>query len=127
MTVTDSLIMFLRTMIDEVIPEGGTDKDTRFTNDFLTQVLTEASSLEEAAAILWEIKAARAFSERGGIEETRAGDESIKYVSLAEYRDHCEKMANHYRQKTSGYGSRLFGLEAPEVGGLKEVVEEDAY
>jgi len=121
MIVTDAIVTLLRTMIDEVIPEGGTDKDTRFTNDFLTQVLTEASSLEEAAALLWEMKAARAFSERGGIEETKAGDESIKYVSLAEYRDHCERMADHYWKKAGKYGSKLFSIEPPEVGGLKEV------
>jgi hypothetical protein len=118
MTVTIVTITLLRTMIDEVIPEGGTDKDTRFSDDFLMQILSEASSIEEAAAMLWEIKAARAFSERGGIEETRAGDESIKYVSLAEYRDHCERMADHYRRKARQYGSRLFSFDPPEIGGL---------
>lgn len=120
MTVTDSLIAMLRAMVDEVIPEGKTDKDTRFTDAFLSQVLAEADSLEEGAACLWELKAARAFSERGGVEETRAGDESIKFVSLADYRDHCEKMAAYYWQKTRSYGSKLFSIEEPEVGGLKE-------
>ena len=121
MTVTDSLIAMLRAMVDEVIPEGKTDKDTRFTDAFLSQVLAEADSLEEAAACLWELKAARAFSERGGVEETRAGDESIKYVSLSEYRDNCERMADHYWKKAGKYGSKLFSIEPPEVGGLKEV------
>lgn len=120
MTATPSLILMLREMIDEVIPEGGTDKETRFSDDFLTQVLTESSSLEEAAAKLWELKAAKAFSERGGIEETRAGDESIKYVSLAEYRDHCYQMADHYKRMTKGYGTKLFSIDLPEIG-LKEV------
>lgn len=120
MNATDALIVTLRAMIDEIIPEGKTDRDTRFTDDFLRQALAKASSLEEAAARLWELKAARAFSERGGVEETRAGDESIKFVSLADYRDHCEKMAAYYWRKAR-YGSKLFGIEPPEVGGLEEV------
>ena len=117
MTPTAELRERLRRLIDERIPPGGTDADTRFTDAELDEVLAGARTLEEAAAECWELKAARAMSERGGLEAADAGDESLKFVSLVDYRDHCLRMAELYRRKASRSGSRLFAFEPPPVLG----------
>lgn len=107
----------LRRLIDEVIPLGGSDQDTRFTDEELDEVLEAAGSIEEAAAECWERKAARAMSERGGLEESRAGDETHRFVSLKEYRDHCLAMAERFRARAPQVGSRLLAFEPPDVLG----------
>ena len=117
MTPTPDLRAKLRRLIDEVIPAGGTDQDTRFTDEELDEILAAASTIEEAAAECWERKAARAFSERGGLEESRAGDESHRFVSLKEYRDHCLAMAELFRARVPQSGSRLLAFEPPDVLG----------
>lgn len=114
MTPTDELRTKLRRMIDESIPPGGTDADTRFPNDEIDELLTEASTLEQAASEGWTRKAARAMSERGGLEESQAGDERHKFVSIEAYREHCLAMAKVYAGK-AGRRSRLMTLDPPEV------------
>ncbi|HEY8414651.1 MAG TPA: hypothetical protein VIK99_02650, partial [Thermaerobacter sp.] len=60
---------------------------------------------------------ARAFSERGGLEEARAGDETHRFASRKDYRDHCLQMAELYRRKAVPSGSRLLAFEPPDVLG----------
>jgi len=117
MTPTPELREKLRRLTDEVIPPGGSDTDTRFTDAELDEILEAAESVEEAAAEVWELKAARAMSERGGLEESRAGDEQHRFVSLKDYRDHCLQMAALFREKAAPFGSRLFAFEPPDVLG----------
>lgn len=93
MTVTDELITELRALTDERIPQGGSEADTRFSDEELRSILAGAATIEQAAARVWRHKAAMAFSERGGMEETRAGNEQTRFASLQEYRDHCLRMA----------------------------------
>jgi hypothetical protein len=114
MTPTDELRTKLRRLIDEVIPVGGTDADTRFTNTEIDEILTEAADIFAAASEGWTRKAARAMSERGGLEESQAGDERHKFVGLEAYRDHCLAMAKMYAGK-GGRRSRLMALDPPEV------------
>lgn len=115
MEPTAELRTRLRRLIDERIPSGGTDADTRFTDAEIDDLLTEASSIEEAAAAGWRQKAAWAMSERGGLEKSRAGDEAHEFVSLETYRDHCLKMAAHYADQVPGRGSRLLEFDPPEI------------
>lgn len=115
MEPTAELRTKLRRLLDERIPAGGTDADTRFTDAEIDELLTEASSIEEAAAAGWRQKAAWAMSERGGLEKSRAGDESHEFVSLETYRKHCLEMASYYSSQVSGRGSRLFEFDPPEV------------
>lgn len=117
MTPTPELREKLRRLIDEVIPAGGADTDTRFTDTELDEILTESNYIEEAAAECWERKAARAMSERGGLEEARVGDESHRFVSLREYRDHCLAMAARFRARIPRSGSLLLAFEPPDVLG----------
>lgn len=97
MTASEETRTKLRRLIDERIPAGGTAADTRFDDDELDEILEAASTLEAAAATCWERKASRAMSERGGLEGSKAGDESHTFVKLSDYRDHCLRMAAQYR------------------------------
>lgn len=117
MTPTDELRTQLRRMVDEAIPAGGSDTDTRFTNAEIDELLTDASVIEDAAAEGWFRKAARAMSERGGLESSQAGDEAFKFVSIEAYRDHCLAMYQAYKQRTPGVGSLVFELQPPDVLG----------
>lgn len=106
MTPTSELRAQLRVLADESIPAGGSDADTRFTDAELDQILTAASSVESAAAEAWRRKAARAFSERGGIERSSVGDERTEFASLAAYRDHCLRMAAMFEPVRIGVVNR---------------------
>lgn len=97
MTASEETRTKLRRLIDERIPTGGTAADTRFDDDELNEILEAASTLEAAAATCWGRKAGRAMSERGGLEGSKAGDESHTFVKLSDYRDHCLRMAAQYR------------------------------
>lgn len=108
----------LRLLIDEVIPNGGSDTDTRFTDAELDSIIAEAVDIYAAASEAWFRKAARAMSERGGLEESTAGDERLKFVSLQEYEDHCLRMADMYGKRSKiGGRSRVLGFDAPDVLG----------
>lgn len=105
----------LRRLIDEVIPPSGTEADTRFTDAELDEILEKMQYIEEAAAEAWERKAARAMSERGGLEQSQAGDQAFRFVSLNDYRDHCLAMAERFRFKVPQRGSRVFAFSPPDV------------
>lgn len=117
MTPTAELRDRLRRLIDEVIPPGETEADTRFMDAELDEILNAAQCIEEAAAEAWERKAARAMSERGGLEESQAGDQRFRFVSLADYRAHCLAMAERFRSKVPKRGSRVFAFCPPDVLG----------
>lgn len=115
MTPTPELRTRLRALIDERIMPGQSPVDTRFTDEELDEIITASSTLEAAAAEAWTRKATRAFSERGGLEKSRAGDESHEFVSLKEYRDHCLAMAELFRRRDPGTGSRLIGIDTSAI------------
>lgn len=96
MAPTDDLRAKLRPLIDEIIPAGKLDTDTRIDNTELDEILTASATLNYAAAEGWRRKAARAMSERGGLEKSSAGDESHTFVSIEAYRDHCLRMAAQF-------------------------------
>ena len=120
MTPTDDLRNRLRRALDEAIPTGGTDADTRFLDSEIDELLTDAAYLEAAAAEGWTRKAARAISERGGLEESSVGSEKLKFVSIDSYRRHCLDMAALYRARVPGVGSRVLAFEAPDVLGAAQ-------
>lgn len=120
MVPTDDLRAELRELLDEMIPPGGTESDTRFTNAQIDALLTAASDINEAAWAGWTRKAAKAMSERGGLQESQAGNERLKFVTLESYRDHCLQMAEMFRGLAPGRGSRLMAFDAPDVLGIGE-------
>jgi hypothetical protein len=120
MTLTDILRTELRELLDEAIPLGGSEIDTRFTNTQIDALLTVASDINQAAAEGWRRKALRAMSERGGLQESQAGDEKLKFVSIEAYRDHCLTMAKMFSDLAPGAGSQLAALDPPDVLGISE-------
>lgn len=118
MTPTDDLRNRLRRALDEVIPVGGVDADTRFLDSEIDELLTDANYIEAAAAEGWTRKAARAMSERGGLEESSVGSERLKFVSIDSYRRHCLEMAAMYRARVPGAGSRVLAFAPPDVLGV---------
>jgi len=57
MTPTAELRTKLRKYLNEKIPVGGTDADTRFLDSELDEMLTEVANIYQAAARGWVIKA----------------------------------------------------------------------
>lgn len=119
MMVTQESREILRELIDEIIPLGGTDADTRFLEMQIDAMLVAAGDINAAAATGWRLKAARAMSERGGLEESKAGDEQHKFVSLEVYRDHCLAMAKMHNDMARDAGSRLLGYCLPAMPGVE--------
>lgn len=118
MEYTQETIELLRILIDEEIPEGGTDGDTRFTDNVLIEILKQVRSLNEAAYICWIRKAGKALTEKDGIKGIKVGGEEIEYVSPEEYREHCLAMAEIYREMfLKEQGSKAFAFEPPDVLG----------
>lgn len=115
MAPTVELRLELRRLIDERILAGMSDADTRFSETELDMLLSNATHIYTAAAEGWRLKATRAMSERGGLEECSAGDEKHKFVSIEAYRDHCLAMAEMYVARTPQSGTRLFRYDLPEV------------
>lgn len=115
MTPTEELRTRLRKLVDERIPFGGTAADTRFSDEDLDEFLTESGTINQAAAEAWENKAARAFSEQGGMTETTVKDETFKFVDPKKFKEHCRDMAQFYRDRdatpVAGNGSRIFGYD----------------
>lgn len=120
MIPTDVLRTKLRELLDEEIPLGGSESDTRFSNTQIDALLTAASDINQAAAEGWRRKALRAMSERSGLQESQAGDERHKFIDLVAYRDHCLEMAKMFSDLMPGAGSQLAALDPPDVLGTSE-------
>ncbi len=110
---TPVLRIELRRLVDERI--WTTAADTRFSDAELDILLTGATHINAAAVSGWRIKASRAMSERGGLEESQAGDEKHKFISLEAYRDHCLAMAQMFSTLVPRVGSRALEYDLPEV------------
>lgn len=113
MNYTADDIKLLRILIEEVIPPGGSDADTRFSDEVLGQILETANDINDAASICWVIKAGKGMTEKDGIKSLKVGSEDIEYVSPEEWQDYCIKMAEIYKQKSLNKGSKAFALDPP--------------
>lgn len=123
MTPTDELRKKLRRLLNEKIPVSGDALDTRFDNDEIDDLLSEAENIYEAASEGWIQKAGQYQDEIANIEETSAGDESTSITSLKDQQDYAFKMASYYNSKAkeakeeeegpgTGY---VFNVSRPEV------------
>lgn len=115
MTPTDELRVKLRRLLDEKIPTGGTEEDTRFLDSEIDDLLTDATNINEAAANGWIQKAGMYQREIGDVEQTDTGQESYKLTSLKNRMEYALKMAETYRNLAGVSGSFMLGITKPEV------------
>jgi len=116
MTPTSELRTKLRKLLDERIPDGGSDADTRFPDADLDELLVDAANIYEAAAAGWTLKAGMFQRELGQIESYAVGQERYDMRKLKDMLDYALKMAETYsRMATSGMGSMILRIQPPEV------------
>ncbi len=116
MTPTPELRTRLRKLLNEVIPPGRTESDTRFLDTDLDMLLTEARNVYQAAAAGWTEKAAKLQDELGRVEGYSLGQEKYNLTSLKDALDYALRMAATYADLgRSGSGSILVKVTPPEV------------
>lgn len=102
--------------MDERIPDGGSDADTRFTDADVDELLSEAANIYGAAAAGWTIKAGMFQRELGQIESYAVGQERYDMRKLQDMVNYALKMAETYsRMATSSMGSVILKFKPPEV------------
>ena len=113
MTPSDKLRTRLRKLLNEVIPEGGTESDTQFFDADLDEMLIEAQSIYAAASMGWTMKAGML---QGQIESYGVGQEKYDMTSLKDQLNHALAMADRYAvmAKAKG-GSVILKVQPPEV------------
>ncbi len=116
MTPTTELRAKLRKLLDERIPEDGSDADTRFTDADIDELLIDATNLYEAAAAGWTLKAGMFQRELGQIESYSVGQERYDMRKLQDMVNYALKMAETYsRMAASSMGSMILRITPPEV------------
>jgi hypothetical protein len=113
MTPAPELRTRLRRLLNEVIPAGGSETDTNFTDDELDVLLSEAPNIYSAAAAGWTMKAGLLQAQ---IESYTVGQERYDMTSLKDQLSYALSMAQQYTNmaKVSG-GSIILRLTPPEV------------
>lgn len=116
MIPTPGLTTRLRKLLDERIPEGSKDSDTRFLDEDLDELLIEARSIYEAASVGWTMKAGMFQAEMGDVERVTLGQETEALVSLEDRVDYALRMAEKYEAiAKASAGSVVLKLASPEV------------
>ena len=104
-------LTYLRLLIDERIPAGGTEADTSFTDAELVAIASNCNDdINLTASEVWRIKA--------GMVKTRIasyslGEESVTYAGLQELYDHAVLMSAEYKKK--GSPTAVFSQTPPDV------------
>ncbi len=88
----------LRLYLGEVIPSGGTDADTMFTNDDIDTLLTQAGTPVSAAVLGWQAKAAQ-FARLVDVSE----GPSKRF--LQQRFENAAAMIEHYSSQAGGVGA----------------------
>lgn len=119
MIPTQQLREKLRKLLNEVIPEGKSDADTRFADVELDELLAESANIYASASIGWTMKAGLL---QGQIESYSAGQEKYDLTSLKDQLSHALVMAEQYAkmsEKLPGVskieGGIILKITPPEV------------
>jgi len=114
-TPTEDLRTELRELLDEVVPAGGTESDTRFTDTQLDRLLSRAKNVYAAASEGWTLKAAMLPRELGQVASRRLGQESVDRVNLQTAVRSALSLADMYRELARTSGSVVLSVTKPEV------------
>lgn len=98
MIITEALIQRIRTLLNETIPDGGSEADTHFSTLDVTITLQRAESENHALYLLWTQKAGIIQKDAGEIKSIRAGGEDIEKYTAADYVALCLKTAQGYKE-----------------------------
>lgn len=116
MQPTDELVKELRELLDEVIPEGGTEGDTRFADLQLGRMLSKANNIYAAAAEGWTRKAAMYQRELGQIQSYSVGQERYDLTNVKDVLEYALMMVETFSQMAaSRMGSVILKFKPPEV------------
>lgn len=118
MTPTEELKQEFRELVDEPIPEGGTEKDTRFTDAQINRLLSRAKNIYSAVSEGWTMKAGMLSRELGQIDEYAVGQERYRIMNLQTAISGALTMAKRYAamaQTASSVGSIVLKAQPPEV------------
>jgi len=116
MTLTPELRTKLRKLLDEQIPAGGSDADTRFSDADIDELLSEAANIYGAAAAGWTLKASMFQREAGQIQSYSVGQERYEMANPKDLMEYALKMAETYsRMAASSIGSVILKFKPPEV------------
>jgi len=106
----------LRKLLDEQIPAGGSDADTRFSDADIDELLSEAANIYGAAAAGWTLKASMFQREAGQIQSYSVGQERYEMANPKDLMEYALKMAETYsRMAASSIGSVILKFKPPEV------------
>ena len=98
MIITEALIQRIRTLLNEAIPDGGSEEDTHFSTLDLTITLQMSESENHALYLLWTQKAGIIQRDAGEIKSISAGGESIEKYTAADYVSLYLKTAQGYKE-----------------------------
>ncbi|MEL3905568.1 MAG: hypothetical protein P1P65_00860 [Treponema sp.] len=122
MIITEEGIKRIRELLNEEIPEGGSDADTLFSDLSLGITLQGSESENHALYLLWTQKAGRIQKTAGDIKSIHAGGESVEHYTASDYVNLCLKTADGYRkawedEKKTKESASFMLLRKPEKGG----------
>jgi hypothetical protein len=116
LTPTAELRTKLRKLINEQIPAGGTETDTRFSDSDLDDLLTESTTVYAAAATGWTMKAGMFQSQ---IESYTVGQEKYDLTSVKDQYTQALAMAEQYaamaKAKNPTGSGIILKITPPEV------------
>ncbi len=116
----EKIIKKMRRFLDEVIPEGGGESDTRFSDEDLWEIYEEYQNVYKSVSVGWTEKAGMIAAERGNYDEYHAGNERYKYVNLTTAINAALAMAKQYdalykQEQEQNMSGLIMKFRAPDV------------
>lgn len=114
------VIKLMRQYLDEVIKEGATEKDTRFSNEELLELYDQHKNINKAVSVGWTIKAGMIARELGSIDEYSTGNERYKNINLTTAINAALAMSKQYealykQEQEQGLSGFILKVSSPEV------------
>jgi hypothetical protein len=96
MIITQDLVDTTRKLLNESIPQSGTEADTRFTDAMIEAVLLTSDTINQALYFLWTQKVGLVQS-GGEIKQISADGDTITKYTKMDYVKMCMETAQGYK------------------------------